>query len=139
MLKKQSSRSHHFVFSMSGYCMNERCDSSLIFFPPLKTLYKVGTRRQSAKPFLQSSELGPPPFWFRGGGAHSLAREGMRESQLRRGAYTVVLYNLQYMYIVTVAHYKCRKVRSWKAPVYQPHAPQPWYRTRWFLPLSEHR
>jgi hypothetical protein len=56
--------------------------------------------RQSAKLFLQSSELGlpqpphpqasvpPPPhprFWGGGGAAHSLAREGLRESQFRRG------------------------------------------------------
>jgi hypothetical protein len=48
--------------------------------------------RQSAKLFLQSSELGlPQPLTRRlvrppgtGGGAHSLAREGMGESQFRR-------------------------------------------------------
>jgi hypothetical protein len=45
--------------------------------------------RQSARLFLQSSELGlphpltsrrvhaPPPLWFRAGGTHSLAGEGM--------------------------------------------------------------
>jgi hypothetical protein len=49
---------------------------------------------QSARLFLQSSELGlphpspagecaPPPVL--GGGAHSLAREGLGESQFRRG------------------------------------------------------
>ncbi len=27
----------------------------------------------------------PPSIWFRGGGAHSLAREGVGESQFRRG------------------------------------------------------
>jgi hypothetical protein len=52
--------------------------------------------RQSAKLFLQSSELGlpqslarrrgPPPFWGEGHApAHSLAREGLGESQFRRG------------------------------------------------------
>jgi hypothetical protein len=51
--------------------------------------------RQSAKLFLQSSELGlhqplkppvcPPPLLVPGGGAHSLAREGVREYQFRRG------------------------------------------------------
>ncbi len=52
--------------------------------------------RQSAKLFLQSSELGlpqplthrrvcPPPHLVPGGGAHSLAREGVGESQVRRG------------------------------------------------------
>ncbi len=54
--------------------------------------------RQSAKPFLQSSELGlsqpltsrrvctpPPPPLILGGEAHSLAREGLGESQSRRG------------------------------------------------------
>jgi hypothetical protein len=51
--------------------------------------------RQSAKLFLQSSELGlpnpspcrrvcPPPL-VPGGGAHSLTREGVGESQFRRG------------------------------------------------------
>ncbi len=53
-------------------------------------------RRQSAKLFLQSSELGlpqlltrrrvcPPPHPVLGGGAHSTAREGLGESQLRWG------------------------------------------------------
>ncbi len=51
--------------------------------------------RQIAMLFLQSSELGlphplalrrvPPPPFGSGGGAHSLAREGMGESQFRRG------------------------------------------------------
>jgi hypothetical protein len=53
--------------------------------------------RQSAKLFLQSSELGlphpppagecapPPAFGSGGGGAHSLAGEGLGESQFRRG------------------------------------------------------
>jgi len=44
--------------------------------------------RQSAKLFLQSSELGlPQPL--RGGGAHSLAREGPNSDE---GTYTVVLF-----------------------------------------------
>jgi hypothetical protein len=44
--------------------------------------------RQKAKPFLQSSELGhqtpppPPRFWGKGH-THSLAREGLGESQFR--------------------------------------------------------
>ncbi len=52
-------------------------------------------RRQSAKLFLQSSELGLPQPLIRGrvcpspldpgGGAHSLARDGVGESQSRRG------------------------------------------------------
>jgi hypothetical protein len=48
--------------------------------------------RQSARLFLQSSELAPPlprplasvtppPLWFRGGGKHSLAEEGVGGSQ----------------------------------------------------------
>jgi hypothetical protein len=52
--------------------------------------------RQSDKLFLQSSELGlpqpltrrrvcPPPLLVPGGEAHSLAREGVGESQFRRG------------------------------------------------------
>ncbi len=52
--------------------------------------------RQSAKPFLKSSELElpqpltrrrvcPPPPFGSGGGAHSLARKGVGESQFRRG------------------------------------------------------
>jgi hypothetical protein len=51
--------------------------------------------RQIAKLFLQSSELGlpqphpqasvPPPPFGSGGGAHSLAREGVGESQFQRG------------------------------------------------------
>ncbi len=59
---------------------------------------------QSAKLFLQSSELGfphpltrsrvcPSPPLVPGGGAHSLAGEGVGESQFRRGTYTVVLFN----------------------------------------------
>ncbi len=66
--------------------------------------------RQSAKLFLQSSELGlpqpltrrrvchPPPPLVPGGGAHSLAREGVGESQFQRGdihcgtLYIYVLY-----------------------------------------------
>jgi hypothetical protein len=54
---------------------------------------KVKAAWQSAKLFLQSSELGlpqpltrgrvpPPPPPVLGGGAHSLAREGLGESQL---------------------------------------------------------
>jgi hypothetical protein len=36
-----------------------------------------------------------PPPWFWGGGAHSLAREGLGESQFRRGGiYTVVLFTV---------------------------------------------
>jgi hypothetical protein len=49
--------------------------------------------RQSAKPFLKSSELGLPQLFTRrrvfppvlGEGAHSLAREGLGEYQFRRG------------------------------------------------------
>ncbi len=67
-------------------------------------------RRQSAKLVVQFSELGPPPPPpppagecaplppVLGGGAHSLAREGLGESQFRRGTYTVVLF--VYMYFV---------------------------------------
>ncbi len=63
--------------------------------------YHTAQSRQNAKLFLQSSEFGlpnpspagkcaPPPLvpW---GGAHSLGREGLGESQFRRGTYTVVL------------------------------------------------
>jgi hypothetical protein len=61
--------------------------------------------RQSAKLFLKSSELGlPQPLTRRrvcpvlGGGAHSLARDGLGESQFRRGTYmyTVVLFIYTY-------------------------------------------
>jgi hypothetical protein len=55
----------------------------------------IAQSRQSAKLFVQSSELGlpnpqarvpPPPHPpVLGGGAHSLARDGLGESQLRRG------------------------------------------------------
>jgi hypothetical protein len=53
--------------------------------------------RQSARLFLQSSELGPPPqpshpqasvsppVWFRGGGTHSLGGEGVGGSHFGRG------------------------------------------------------
>jgi hypothetical protein len=61
----------------------------------IKAGYISAQSRQSAKLFLQSSELGlphpspagecalPPFAW--GGGAHSLAREGVGESHFRRG------------------------------------------------------
>jgi hypothetical protein len=63
--------------------------------------------RQSAKLFLKSSELGlPQPLTRRrvcplppvlGGGAHSLARDGLGESQFRRGdIYTVLLFIYTY-------------------------------------------
>ncbi len=60
--------------------------------------------RQNAKLFLKSLELGlPKPLTLRrvtpprsvlGGGAHSMAREGLGESQFRQGdiLYTVVLF-----------------------------------------------
>ncbi len=50
--------------------------------------------RQSSKLILQSSELGlpqpltlrrGPPLWFRGEDVHSLATEGVGESEFRRG------------------------------------------------------
>jgi hypothetical protein len=71
---------------------------------------KYPQRRQSAKLFLQSSELGlphsltrkrvcnpPPPAPFGplhpgGGGAHSLSGEGMGESQFRREAIHKYIY-----------------------------------------------
>jgi hypothetical protein len=64
--------------------------------------------RQSAKPFLQSSELGlpqpltrrrlfPPPVL--GGGAQWLAREGLGESQFDEGTYTVVLFIYTYFLV----------------------------------------
>jgi hypothetical protein len=71
--------------------------------------------RQSAKLFLQSSDLGlphplarrrvcAPPLWFRwGGGAHSLAGEwrGWESPNSNGGTYTVVFYiYIQYMYFV---------------------------------------
>ncbi len=58
---------------------------------------KSSQSRQRAKPFPQSSELGlpqplthrrvclPTPHLVPGGGAHSVAREGVGESQFRRG------------------------------------------------------
>jgi hypothetical protein len=69
--------------------------------------YTASQSMQSAKLFLQSSELGlpqpltrrrvcPPPVLA--GGAHSLAREGLGESQVRRGDLPVVLFI--YMYFV---------------------------------------
>ncbi len=66
-------------------------------FPPVKNLICRAQGRQSAKLFLQSSEWGlphplnrrrvcPPILWSgRGGGAHSLAGEGLGEYQFRRG------------------------------------------------------
>ncbi len=63
--------------------------------------------RQSARLFLKSSEMGlPQPLTHRrvcppgsGGGAYSLAREGLGESQFRRGdlLYTVVLFIYTYL------------------------------------------
>ena len=63
---------------------------------------------QSAKLFLQSSDLGlaptPHPPLVSGGGAHSLAREGVGESQFRRGdihcgtLYIYVLCDIEAMY-----------------------------------------
>ncbi len=64
--------------------------------------------KQSAKLFLQSSELGlpqpltpwrvcpctPPPVM--GGGAHSLAREGWESPNSDEGTYTVVLFIYKY-------------------------------------------
>ncbi len=41
----------------------------------------------------------PPIPPFLGGGAHSLAREGLEESQCRRGTYTVVLFINMYFVI----------------------------------------
>jgi hypothetical protein len=56
--------------------------------------------RQSANLFLKSSELGlPQPLTRRrvlGGGASSLAREGLGESQFDEGTYTVVLFIYTY-------------------------------------------
>ncbi len=61
--------------------------------PPSRPLFRVGM--QSAKPFLQSLELGlpqpltrtrvSPPPGSGGRGTHLLAREGVGESQFRRG------------------------------------------------------
>ncbi len=67
-----------------------------LFWSNFKKSRHLGVRaqsRQSAKFFLKSSEWGlphpqasvPSPFWFRGEGAHSRAREGVGESQFRRG------------------------------------------------------
>jgi hypothetical protein len=66
--------------------------------------YLYAQSRQNAKLFLQSSELGlpqpltrrrvcPTPPLVPGGGAHSLAREGVGESSPNsdEGTYTVVL------------------------------------------------
>jgi hypothetical protein len=61
--------------------------------------------RQSPKLFLKSSDLGlpqpltlkrvcPPPPPVLGGGAHSLAREGLGESQFRRGDIHCAWYSL---------------------------------------------
>jgi hypothetical protein len=57
----------------------------------LLSTYSSPQSRQNAKLFLQSSELGLPhpltcksPPFGSGGGAHSLAREGVGESQFRR-------------------------------------------------------
>ncbi len=38
-----------------------------------------------------------PPLWFRGEGAHSLARKGVRESQFRRGD---IHYGTLYIYVL---------------------------------------
>jgi hypothetical protein len=78
--------------------------------------------RQSAKLFLQSSELGlPRPLPRRrvcplppvlGGGAYSLAREGLGESQLRRGDIhcgTLYIYVLcAYGYNIFIARKACK-------------------------------
>jgi hypothetical protein len=72
--------------------------------------------RQSAKLFLQSSELGlptprtqagvPPPPFGSGEGAHSLAREGVIESQIQRG--DIHLWYSKYTYFVyEILRYNC--------------------------------
>jgi hypothetical protein len=71
-------------------------DTSLSFF------IEDTQSRQSAKLFLQFSELGfphpltrkrvCPPLWFRGEGGTLACGRGVGESQIRRGTDTVVLY-----------------------------------------------
>ncbi len=41
-----------------------------------------------------------PPLWFRGGGAHSLAREGVGESEFRRWDIRCGTLYIQYVYFV---------------------------------------
>ncbi len=81
--------------------------------------------RQSAKLFLQSSELGvcPPPL-FSGGGAHSLAGEGVGESQFRREdiQHTVVLYI--FMYFVGCKFDTCCMTISFHAELKVVHIPK---------------
>ncbi len=43
-----------------------------------------------------SSRVCPPPLWFRGGGAHSLAGKGWGSPNSNEGTYTVVLYLYAY-------------------------------------------
>jgi hypothetical protein len=67
---------------------------ALVNVNPCRLCGRTPQSRQNAKCFLQSSELGlphpfsrrrvcPPTLWS--GGAHSLAGEGLREYQFRRG------------------------------------------------------
>jgi hypothetical protein len=76
-----------------------------VTYVDLGSIWAGPQSRQSAKLFLQSSEMGhpqpptrrrvcPPPFGS--GGAHSLAGEGLGESQFRRVTYTVVFCIFKY-------------------------------------------
>jgi hypothetical protein len=78
------------------------CLSLKVRRPFLQDSVSLPQSRQSAKLFSSRRNLGlpqpltrrrvcPPPTLVPGGGAHSLAREGVGNSQFRRGTYTVVL------------------------------------------------
>ncbi len=80
--------------------------------------------RQSDQLLLQSSELGPPPPPVLGGVAHSLAREGLGESQFRRGyiQYTVVLFLYTYFVIYSVLGFLSSR-SNWLPPMAPPPHP----------------
>jgi hypothetical protein len=61
-----------------------QCTVKFIWLADFVFLLYVAQSRKSARLFLQSSELAPQPqemvsplLWFRGGGAHTLAGEGV--------------------------------------------------------------
>ncbi len=96
--------------------------------------------RQSAKLFLQSSESGlPQPLTRRrvcppspvlGGGAHSLAREGLGESQFRRGDIHCGTFYIYALCGPTKVKYGVRSPKFIWAPLYSC--------THWLRPRNSH-
>jgi hypothetical protein len=105
---------------MATVCHSNACTNSLaksVLPPPTQS-------RQSTRPFLTSSELGPPPIrpqasvspplWFRGGG-HTRLQRGWGGPNSGDGTDTLVLCTLC-SFLSLSCHYTVKKVSGFPVP-----------------------